>query len=72
MGGTTGGLIYYTIMCKILNMIRSREILSEGLISNIENNILTEYLTHSIILGCGVGYITGNAYEILDRLLSNN
>tara|TARA_Y100001970_G_C13720548_1_gene596410 strand:+ start:223 stop:426 length:204 start_codon:yes stop_codon:yes gene_type:complete len=67
MGGTTGGLIYYTMMCKILSIIKRRNILTDALIMSIEENILKKNLGYSIILGGTIGYITGNIYRLLER-----
>ena len=66
IGGTTGGLIYYTMMCKILSKIRENNLLTNNLIIHIEK-LLRKNLGYSIILGGTIGYITGNIYRLLER-----
>jgi|MDTC01.2.fsa_nt_gb hypothetical protein len=67
LGGTTGGLIYYTTMFKILSKIRENNLLTKNLIIHIEE-LLRKYIGYSILFGCSIGYLTGNVYDIIERL----
>jgi hypothetical protein len=60
MGGALGGLIYYTMVCKILNICRRQNI-----ILNIEKIMLKENVCCSIMLGGWVGYIMGNIMGLI-------
>ena len=65
MGGTIGGLIYYTMVCNILNIFRRRNIMMDNLLIDIKKVMLKENLFYSIMLGGWVGYVMGNVSGLI-------
>lgn len=72
MGSSTGGIIYYTMICKILKKISEKYLLPRKIIMNIEELLLKRYLVYSMLLGGTIGYLTGNIYNTTERLLKKD
>lgn len=70
IGGTIGGLIYYTMVHNTLNSLKTRSVFIDNLLMNIElkNTLLRDYLLYSILLGGWVGYTVGNLFNIIRRI----